>query len=503
MKKLFFILAFSLFTLSLFSQNYGLIRSDKTYNFSTTGVQVLSSYVSSPVIQSIQIYSVVVEGTDSLFYNPQTLRHQEDYSYYECPIRLEASWIGKHVQTQAEGMFLFFNQQDDTIRIHSQAEVGESWQVYEFENGNYMEATLMTNEPSTILGLTDSLKTARLQVKDSDGSDVGHSFNNKTIQWSKNYGLVKFYDMHLFPNATTPFDLVGQSNPELGVQNLTAKEIFDYEIGDEIHVEYKDDNFGSNYFIHTLTKDVVLAKSYAADFSSVTYQYDRTELRYEWNNVTGMADTTFFSGMYEETIDFTSFYNQGFSGINFQPNSALQGSPPTVLYYDDNGRAIKRFYSQIQMYELTCWGPVIGLGETPSSWVIQGLGGEYYNRDEVLTGEEDHKELVYYHKGSEEWGNPINFDVLTTVPNSPQQTSQVQIAPNPFTDILTFDFPAPQEIDHIAFYTIFGKKVKTIALKQRKQLEIDGAIFPVSGIYFFTIMDKKGTVLQSGKVVKR
>ncbi len=75
------------------------------------------------------------------------------------------------------------------------------------------------------------MKQIALQVKDSLGNSISHPFNGKEIHLAKNNGLLLFYNTLNFPDDTTSFILVGKSDPDEGVVNLTEKEIYDWDIG--------------------------------------------------------------------------------------------------------------------------------------------------------------------------------------------------------------------------------------------------------------------------------
>ena len=116
----------------------------------------------------------------------------------------------------------------DSIKINTLANLNDNWKLLNLSNGNFLQATVVTISLQTILGNADSVKTISLQAKDSLGNNMNNIFNDKETKIGKQNGFLQIYNLLEFPSDTIPYSLVGKSNLDVGIVNLTAKEIFDF-----------------------------------------------------------------------------------------------------------------------------------------------------------------------------------------------------------------------------------------------------------------------------------
>jgi hypothetical protein len=132
----------------------------------------------------------------------------------------------------------------------------------------------------TFIGLNDSVKTITLNVKDGNRNVIPYYLNGKTLMLSKNYGLIELPDLYIFPDSYSQsgyftFKLVGKTNPNKGKVNLTSREIFDFDVGDEFHISrsYKYLDMPGFYQYSWLTILKVLDRTDYAGEDSVRYTW--------------------------------------------------------------------------------------------------------------------------------------------------------------------------------------------------------------------------------------
>ena len=223
---------------NLSAYDYQTVYSHRTALFASSYGQV----------KTMKIDSVKFNG-DSILYPLKNIQELD----YSCYTPYGASWLGYKIIIKP-GWNYFFNQNNDTIRIKTDAKLNERWTVYSNTNISVF-ATVQKIETVNFLGITDIVKTiafdfviATSGMPEKVKSFISGDFDGKTIQISKNYGLIKTFNFLIFPypseNSTYYYDnwnqyiLSGLTNPKLGVQNLTWFDVFDFQVGDELHILY-------------------------------------------------------------------------------------------------------------------------------------------------------------------------------------------------------------------------------------------------------------------------
>ncbi|MDP2424640.1 MAG: hypothetical protein Q8M23_09875, partial [Bacteroidales bacterium] len=245
MKAAFYTLILSLMVFcQSVAQNYQTVYSGRISSF-----EDLYNYVNF-----IRIDSVAYQN-DSILYPFKSIGQLD----YNCYTPYGASWIGKKVIIRGDGMNLFFNSNNDTIHIKTNAALNESWIAYQIPGSITITAKVTGHGVQTFLGLQDSVKTIGFQVYNQAMLPITHLLNSKTIKLSKHYGLLRTLNFLHFPDLIFGIngvwseylqesDLAGLSQPMLGIQNLTWMEVNDHHIlrknrlvcGDEVPAWLKD-----------------------------------------------------------------------------------------------------------------------------------------------------------------------------------------------------------------------------------------------------------------------
>ncbi|BDS11012.1 T9SS type A sorting domain-containing protein [Aureispira anguillae] len=487
MKSLFlFFLILGISNLS-FAQNYELIHPNRVAHFKH-----------QEEILSIRIDSVNNSAGTTHYYNHKVLtRHLTTPS--PCLLtETDSSWIGHQITMQPNGEYTFFNQKNESIVIQSLAELNDKWTLYTWTNNNYIEATLTSIDTMTVLGLLDSIKTITLQAKNSTIA-ISHSINNQQIKFSKHHGLIDFYAIPNFPDTQEPYHIVGASNPNLGISNLTAADIFNYNIGDEFHVrsEYRSSSSPWIYNIQN-TRRIVLGKATSNNLDTIQYSIQVCNNNYNNTSQVPNPDTTITIDTIQEVIILSELNH-----LNQLSYEVLSDSSTYSTFLIDaifNKRA-KRLDGQHYQTGSNCWNQLIG-NTLPFYSYLDGLGGPYYENPSTVFGAHN-KQLVYYAKSGDTWGTPLDIDcnIGTTVPKIAQDQSSIRVFPNPFHQETTISIDNFSINDQwlLKIYDAMGKELKSQNINNqdfildRKNL--------TNGMYFYRLHNNAKNKLYTGKII--
>jgi len=484
MKNILLFLVVLLHTTGISAQNYQLIHLDRTNHFLNEASK----------IHSIRIDTNAMEGTDSFLYNHKILRGGENQSL--CGLFLsDSTWLGSKIILKNNGDHIFFNEQNDSILIESLAFLNDQWTLYTFDNGDFIEANFSNIIAQEILGTMDSVKVITLQAKDSLGDDITHLINGKEIHFSKNHGIVKTFKLLDFPVDTTVYTLVGASNPDRGITNLTAREIFDYDIGDEFHFQrdWQDNNDPCEYSFCSSQK-LILDKTISSNEDTITYLYEYCRMCFN-SSCYGERDTTFSSDTITEVIILSSYdyLNQ----LSYELNSNSNGY--ALAFFDESQNRRQKININHYFYDSMsdCWQFWI-YDPVPRTY-IEGLGGGYYNNSWLW---KDEHSIVYYKKGTEEWGTPLQCTLLSTsVHQLEKNANQVRVAPNPFSDFTKIEIENYKEgeIFNLKIFDAMGKEYYSREISQKKFVLQKKDLS--TGIYFFQLQNIQEGIKHVGKLI--
>jgi len=408
MKK-HFTLVFSLMVLLLnttIAQNFQGIRSDRTAIYKDC--------------QGIDLLGVEVDNagfdTDSVFEFSPTILPGGPFG--DCYRGDQASWLGNGLSINSEGIHVFKNHADEDIIIKALAALNEEWICYSNTEFQVIaKVNSVANE--AFLSIEDIVKTIGFEVKDLNGNLINHQLNQMTIKLSENYGFIRVLNFYYFPNLGTyqiypyslkEFELYGLNNPSLGRGNLTWQMIHDHQPGDELHTVYYDVVFhkDNDYQTDSVCK---IAKFLERGMSGDTIVYKVYEKKRIYKKATGQAaqvstteDTVWVKIPKDHIInnlagEATAVFGGSWM-VNLQANSGtrLTKSFEIVLLYEDD------------QYE-DCWSLITTDGCPDGYEYIEGLGGPYTSCS-VAFMNNSANHLVYYKKGQEEWGEPLNIIML-------------------------------------------------------------------------------------------
>jgi hypothetical protein len=351
-------------------------------------------------------------NTDTLFFSFAAARDTSG----SCLDTTGGSVLGRQVIRYADGWFAFFNYQHDTIFVNTQAVVDDTWKFLSLPEMAYLEARVTGMSIDSFAGVTDSVKVITLQAKDSTGQNISHIFNSKEIRLSKHYGFTKVYDLYQVPRDTIAYLLTGKSQPMVGLQEATVKDIYDFNIGDEFHFTGHEETLMSYTYVYNW-KEIwtILDKITTGSTDTVKYvihkcrktaRYDNSwpqEVTYITTDSTVMQ--SYFFPQLAILPEFTKFPDEYLMG----ENNNYQASKDYWHTSQYNQRMLKGHYITGGTGTNQCYQYVVigyryneytkGLGMTKGFQYCNLYGSYNY----------DHH-LVYYKKGQETWGTPVATD---------------------------------------------------------------------------------------------
>jgi hypothetical protein len=461
---------------------------------------------------AFRLDSVIFQSGDSVYYSYMAFRDtSSNYMNPSCVDTTEGLIFGRKIIRHPDGIFNFFNRHGDTLFLKTTSSLNQTWKMFSLPNNCYLEAKVTGKAMETFLGISDSVKTITLQAKDNLNNPINHQMNGKILKHSKSYGLILFYDAYFFPDETPVYTLAGKSNPELGFHDPVAYKIYDWPVGAIFH--YKDDGGLTkveksnaenlmrppHYSYHTYTIKTILQKTLTPD--SCSYTCHICSLTTE--GYTGYEDTTIINNTATEVYNF----NTAGTYLNkledeFNPSGHLYtlkigelNSAPAIVIYDNCFFRPDCWYLPSNFphdYSIKSFSDNLGMIEK-NTFV-------FYGSPNFTT----HYELVYYSYDTLTWGTPLyaDCDALLSLNTDKKCISRgIRIVPNPVDKTAVMEIPYAEQINQLAFclYDEMGKKLKCQPVLHNSFL-FDRENFG-SGLYFYSLIDRDGKILSSGKVM--
>ena len=449
---------------------------------------------------------VAQSNGDTLFISYTTIR--DSIPNGNCRDVINGDALGRKIIKKHDGWVCFFNKKNDTIKINTLASLNETWKYCKLPDNRYIEAKVTEIRTDSLLGLTDQVKIISFQSKDAANNNITGLFNQKHIKLSQHYGLSEIYDIYWTPADTIHYILAGKTNPAIGVQPFIWQDVYNFDVGDEFH--YK--GFWEGLYLHSLGPswsiiNKILEKTVYGIYDSVAYKiefcknewfptpppniwtsYDTVNVTYNFdrlaNNLTPQRLPDEFHG-YTPGTSYAPSYARMISDCHGRPVQIF-----CVYYYLYNSST--HCYSPDNVYYYYHYAP--GLGECTYS---------FWNWVDSFHEEQD---LVYYKKGTETWGTPVATDCNALVPVPSMTAAQktvVRIIPNPIetngTIIVENYFPGDPL--QLIIYDFVGRKVAEIIIKSAST-ELPNENLS-SGLYFFTLSGRSGSIIEKGKILIR
>jgi len=460
---------FSFFTALLFVQ----------YSFSQDYTSIKPNYTSyyGNYHFAIKLDSITYSADTTFYHNFKRITTNGTGNY-----KLGDSWTGKDIIILNNGYNLFINRDSDTIFINTLANINEKWRFYTFPDNRYIEAEVTSIGEEVFIGITDDVKTINLQLKDASGNNISDPINNMYLKLSKHYGLSRLFNFDMFPQYLIEMDITGFFI--FGFQNFGAFDIFDYAVGDELHINYNHFLF-QEYDVEKWTVNKIVEKEWSNNGNTLTYTIDYCFREdYEGSINTGQGTRT-------EIIDITNPEYGRLNNSNAQPFYEFDGNIHRFHLVKINGdeKRLYKIYSGSDINDLH-----LSYIEHPDyfhrRYYLKGLGGEYWEHLSSICCLEWNK-LVYYKKGTTEWGNPYSCSWLLET-ESIANTKNFKIFPNPSDDNLNISINKDLYMDTFTIrITDISGKTYLNEIKTTNEFRIDTSHLS-GGLYIIQLISEKG-----------
>lgn len=435
------------------AQNYRLLNPDRTITFTKRDTSEADS-----AYFFFKIDSFDVAGTDTTFYFNRML---DTLGNGSCDIvNGDTTLIGYKAiaRDDANGTYVFFNKFGDSIFIRTKVDLEEEWHIYDWPDGNYIKGYIVNKLFLTIMpGITDSVTRIQLNVYNSSGTILTGVFPNQT-KWdfTKNYGLIEFFDFNDLPDPMDKLPLIlrGVANPDVNTVDVDAETAFNFQLGNEFH--YREESVPDNE--SDADKRISAWKFYVMDTaetaSSATYTMERIRF-----------DTLFYgdvpsSSIIWDTLEIT--YN--YADYGFLDTLELNLFKATHFGYSDwikndtlfKGIAHKYVYDWFNYDEDSkCLSNPAGISQ-PEQLYGDGLGLMHYLDS---TDENDYYkiDMVYFQKGINQWGTPFDFSDLDVAIHNEDKIQDLTLFPNPTNNYLIIQNHLPEGDYRFCIYSIDGK----------------------------------------------
>ncbi|MBP7399961.1 MAG: T9SS type A sorting domain-containing protein [Chitinophagales bacterium] len=488
LKTFFFSILFSISTIC-FSQQYGLIDQNR---IRTYGIDSTDYFF-------IKVDSIKIQGTDSIFYFNRYI----DTSFSaECQrVNIDTQIIGpKMVKlNDAEETNVFFNRNGDSIFLKLNQPVGSFWRLYNYPDGKHIRATVAPKLYFTVLPETfDSVYRLLLNVYDDVFILQPDSImNGAKMEVSKNYGLVEFKNFYSFPNDTNATFLKGINNPENNIVDVNSKHAFNFQLGNEFHY-ITEELIGDIESIYSLKKEkfFVLDKTqYADSVKYVMYHaaWEATSSGFEAPDTIRTIDTVTITYRYADYAFLDSLEMTLLQANNFGYSDFFKSD---TIYW---GRAYKEVFDWFD-YDASenCLSNSDNI-YLPEQRYGDGIGIMHY-KDSTDVANYIIKDQVWFQKGLEVWGDPIDFEELGVVDvKDIIAYGQIQLYPNPANDNILFTLPEIDNTIEITITDMQGKNVLSQTMQATSVMQLNISEF-IQGFYLIHISGEK--ISYNGKFIK-
>lgn len=426
--------------------------------------------------RTVRIDSVNEKGDSTHLFGFYEANITDNY----CYTPFGTAWFGKEI-INTTNKSQIVNRFQDTLLISMQ---DSQWIFYSSDTLE-IKASVIEQKEMVILDQTDSVKVIKLT----------HSSNANypdEIIISKNFGLIKTFNFGKFPvidenvyldNFFTT-NLLGVEKTESGIQPLGTKEIYNLEVGDELHTYAESRDF---YGITYSAKKIIRISDVSEINDTIRIGVElcknegKTEVEWKIPTTTILDYEPWESQFQDDGNVFYSYMEQTSIGI-------AKGYSNTWLSKVDEN-----------CYDLLHWDKkkshttsLVGA----SGFYLKGLGGPYHNFEGISSA--SRYELVYYKKGDTTWGTPYNCDSIMGI-NENTMGAAIAVYPNPVSQQFTVEFQNALPKGYIVVYDETGKALKTEVLMTRKStINLANGI---TGPLFYQIIGNN-KILKSGVLIK-
>ncbi|HOY30292.1 MAG TPA: T9SS type A sorting domain-containing protein [Bacteroidales bacterium] len=267
MKKAFAIFLVFISCMS-FSQNYKL--------FTPSSKKLFIDFPAPIRTYSMSFDMVDVVNSDTVYYNFMLLNDIPfggdscHFISYFCHQQKTPSWAGAKMLHDNNSAYKFFNLSGDTLHFDFNTNPADT-QVFFQDASQKFLFVYQNSDTLGVFGNADSARYYTIMHADPGGNTISSPLNQQNIIISKNFGLMRFFQIDSFPQVLKPLTLIGNVSPAGGLTEVTDEMIYDYQPGDEFqyHEAYYQQGGPPFYNYSRYVKYFILSRTETTD--SVIY----------------------------------------------------------------------------------------------------------------------------------------------------------------------------------------------------------------------------------------
>jgi hypothetical protein len=483
MKQKIFLFFLISINLQVFAQNYAPVNPQWIYYYEpTTAHRIFLKRtkhnwgINKKYIKGIRVDSTKFENGFTVHYLQKELELDELFQEDGCWdlfILPRNGWVGNKILVNGS-YYIFYNDNNDSIFIKTDANPGENWIMYESEIFT-ITANITKLDTISFLGVTDSAKFIEISVFDTNKTLLDIKTLQDPLILSRNHGFIQLYNFKHFPDTNSKdqilfsHNLVGIPEKNLGISNLTNEDVYDYEIGDEFHYYTTKHYWSDEYKISTCIGKIVSKGN-----DSIVYTFRNIRKYREGSDLYIRIDTNILG---------YSLSNLPVIGTLELPLENIGPRQYYELYYFY--LFYKGFNDKLEIrYYRDPYQPPEGCPKWESILYIEGIGKlRRYLSWEPHGGFSDASDyLLYYKKGEEEWGEPIFINTNVNINNS----NSYMFFPNPTSGEIYVNFNLNKNPQSISVISTSGRVLykKSTDIRTTETINLNGN---VPGIYYLIV----------------
>lgn len=444
--------------------------------------QITSSFSPVSPVNVLVFDSIRVVGNDTVFIGFQSPVDSSQMPT-TCMDDAGQSWFGTEAVKKASQIEVYVNDELDSVYYDPTASLGKTFRMFDYPNGDYLEATVISIQPFNSLGAPDSLKSLTLSHKDQFGVLVADPINADTISVARDSGWINFFELYNFPYVLEPKTRVQ------AIKMPNRFEAYNFDIGDRFQYMISTYTvFGPNT-PPVIQEANILAKQYMGATDSVEYIVEFKTMSFTFNpfpqphldttlNIT--IDTVVYAGLHQQfwpgwpmqSLYFGNEVSCFTLDTGYCTGTGIIGLSQGIFYFDST-----------QSCYMTPFEPIVITRK-----FAEGLG-EVYFRDDALSvgGSRLTKELIWYQKASGQCGTQNTFTGIDELRNA----FSFVLRPNPAHDQLTITYNGTEKAERVEIAAINGKKILEFTPHSGAGIQADiSSLAP--GNYICTIITTAG-----------
>jgi hypothetical protein len=428
-------------------------------------------------LNAIHCDSVTFSGSDTIVWNYPILR---DNNFTWVLDTMAPSWVGRYSVQHSSGEEIYLNDSMDTITFLNYLPLNSVWRMYNFSNGDYIQAKISSVTFMNVGPVSDSVKTISLQQYNSTNQQVAGNFNGLSFQVSKSNGFIQLYDLFNFPYDNSIWT-------RTDAHRLTYGEVFDFNIGDEFHSV--EDYAGLQAPQPKFVRTVIAKNNWSPDSIQYIFHYEHT-----WYTVINMNVDTFYVAA-PETLMVYNLNNYIFPEF---PKEPIHNFPNISSYEMDfshfgSCRPLEiQYINGLYVYNPDSLFYPLPFEATTESYDWINGNGEYDGYSSLSSMYYWAFYLVFSKKGIDSCGFPLNMGIYDGKMNQ----NEISIYPNPTSSEIHINyFSTNAQKINLSIRNIEGKELflnENMVVQQGENnlpFEISSL---ANGMYFIVIKDDSG-----------